>query len=132
MLTDFSNQLADIIDTAALSVLQVHGRRRPASGVACSEDVVITTMRALGREDGLRVRRHDGETLDARLAGWDPTTTLRGHRGSADAARRAGLAKQARRVRRGGLQPARLSYKLISARQTPSLQSVPEFHHRKL
>jgi S1-C subfamily serine protease len=33
-------------------------------------------MRALGREDGLRVRRHDGETFDAQLVGWDPTTSL--------------------------------------------------------
>ena len=76
MLTDFSNQLADIVDAAAQSVVQVQGRRRPASGVAYSEDVVITTMRALGREDGLRVRRHDGEAFDAKLAGWDPTTSL--------------------------------------------------------
>jgi S1-C subfamily serine protease len=38
--------------------------------------VVLTTGRALGREDGLHVRRHDGETLDAELAGWDPTTSL--------------------------------------------------------
>jgi len=38
--------------------------------------VVLTTVRALGREDGLRVRRHDGAALDAELAGWDPTTSL--------------------------------------------------------
>jgi S1-C subfamily serine protease len=33
-------------------------------------------MRALGREDGLRVRGEDGRMLDAELAGWDPTTSL--------------------------------------------------------
>jgi S1-C subfamily serine protease len=33
-------------------------------------------MRALGREDGLQVRLHDGGLLDAELAGWDPATTL--------------------------------------------------------
>jgi S1-C subfamily serine protease len=32
--------------------------------------------RALGREDGLHIRRHDGQTLDAEVAGWDPTTGL--------------------------------------------------------
>jgi S1-C subfamily serine protease len=37
---------------------------------------VLTTVRALGREDGLQVRRDDGATLDAELAGWDPTTGL--------------------------------------------------------
>jgi S1-C subfamily serine protease len=33
-------------------------------------------VRALGGEDGLHIRRADGETLDAQLAGWDPTTNL--------------------------------------------------------
>src|SRR5438132_4505878 len=32
--------------------------------------------RALGREDGLRIRTHDGRELDAELAGWDPATSL--------------------------------------------------------
>ena len=76
LLTSFSNQLADAVATAAPSVVQVQGRRRPASGLVYADDVVLTTVRALGREDGLHVRRHDGETLDAELAGWDPTTSL--------------------------------------------------------
>jgi S1-C subfamily serine protease len=54
----------------------VHGRRRPASGVVYADGVVLTMVRALGREDGLHVRRHDGQTFDAELAGWDPTTSL--------------------------------------------------------
>ena len=41
-----------------------------------ADDVVLTMVRALGREDGLRVRRDDGQALDAELAGWDPTTSL--------------------------------------------------------
>jgi S1-C subfamily serine protease len=41
-----------------------------------ADNVVLTTVRALGREDGLHVRRDDGATLDAELAGWDPTTGL--------------------------------------------------------
>jgi S1-C subfamily serine protease len=41
-----------------------------------ADNVILTTVRALGREDGIRVRRHDGRTLDAELAGWDPTTSL--------------------------------------------------------
>jgi serine protease DegQ len=71
-----SDQMADAVAAAAPSVVQVQGRRRPASGLIYGEDVVLTTARALGREDGLRVRRADGETLDAQLAGWDPTTSL--------------------------------------------------------
>jgi len=76
LLGNISNQLADAVDAAAPSVVQVQGRRRPASGLVYDNDVVLTTARALGRGDGLHVRRHDGQTLDAELAGWDPTTSL--------------------------------------------------------
>jgi S1-C subfamily serine protease len=44
--------------------------------VVYQDDVVVTSARALGREDGLHVRRHDGTGFDAELAGWDPTTGL--------------------------------------------------------
>src|SRR5882762_11252975 len=76
LLTTFSNQLADAVAAAAPSVVQVQGRRRPASGLVYADNVVLTTARALGRGDGLHVRRDDGRTLDAELAGWDPTTSL--------------------------------------------------------
>src|SRR5262245_14595073 len=75
-LTDFSNQVADLVDVAAPSAVQGQGRRRPASGVVYADNVVVTMVRVLGREDGLHVRRHDGRTLDAQLIGWDPTTSL--------------------------------------------------------
>ena len=76
ILTRFSDALADIVAAAAPAVVQVQGRRRPASGLVYADDVVLTMVRTLGREDGLHVRRHDGQTLDAELAGWDPTTSL--------------------------------------------------------
>jgi S1-C subfamily serine protease len=71
-----SNALADIVDLAAPSVVQVYGRRRPASGVVYANGVVATLGRALGREDGLHVRSADGALFDAELAGWDPATGL--------------------------------------------------------
>jgi S1-C subfamily serine protease len=76
LLATFSNQLADAVAAAAPSVVQVQGRRRPASGLVYADDVVLTTVRTLGREDNIHVRRHDGELLDAELAGWDPTSSL--------------------------------------------------------
>src|SRR6266550_7721987 len=76
MLTDISNQMADAAAAAAPSVVQVQGRRRPASGVVYATGVVVTTIQALGGEDGLRVRGEDGNASDAELAGWDPTTSL--------------------------------------------------------
>jgi S1-C subfamily serine protease len=76
LLSNFSNQLADAVDAATPAVVQVQGRRRPVSGLVYAENVVLTTARALGRSDGLHVRRHDGRLLDAELAGWDPATSL--------------------------------------------------------
>jgi S1-C subfamily serine protease len=76
LLTQFSNEMADAIAAAAPGVVQVHGRRRPASGVVYADAVVVTMVHALGGEDGLRVRRHDAATFDAELAGWDPATSL--------------------------------------------------------
>ena len=76
LLTDFSNALADAVDAAAPSVVQVQGRRRPASGLVFADGVVLTMVSTLGRGDGLHVRRHDGHVLDAELAGWDPATGL--------------------------------------------------------
>jgi S1-C subfamily serine protease len=76
LLTSFSNQLADAVAAASPSVVQVQGHRRPVSGLVYAENVVLTTARALGRGDNLHVRRDDGRTLDAELAGWDPTTSL--------------------------------------------------------
>jgi S1-C subfamily serine protease len=72
----FSNQMADAVATAAPSVVQVQGHRRPVSGVVYSQAVVVTTTRALGRDDHLKVRTSDGRTFEAELVGWDPTTHL--------------------------------------------------------
>jgi S1-C subfamily serine protease len=71
-----SNHLADAVASAAPSVVQVQGGGRPGSGLVYADAVVLTTVGALGREDGLHVRRPDGRTLEAELAGWDPTTNL--------------------------------------------------------
>lgn len=75
-LTDFSNQLADAVAAAAPSVVQVHGRRQPASGVVYANDVVVTTSRAIGSEDNLSIVGPDGQALKAELIAWDPATHL--------------------------------------------------------
>jgi len=77
-LLQFSNELADLVAAAAPSVVQVLGARRPATGVVHGPDTIITTARAIGREDGLRIRLHGSDTdgLQSDLAGWDPATGL--------------------------------------------------------
>src|SRR5579862_2697376 len=76
LLASLSTAFADAVDIASPSVVQVHGAKRPASGVAYGPSLVLTTVSAIGREDNLRVRGPDGTTVDAELAGWDPATGL--------------------------------------------------------
>jgi S1-C subfamily serine protease len=75
-LVSFSNQIADAVAAIAPSAVQVHGRRRPVTGIAYAKDTVITSMRALGREDGARVTAPDGSGAAAELVGWDPASGL--------------------------------------------------------
>jgi S1-C subfamily serine protease len=75
-LAAFSDQLADAVAGVAPSVVQVQGRRRPVSGVVYTADAVLTTVRALGREDGVTVTDANGRSSAAELAGWDPASGL--------------------------------------------------------
>ena len=102
-LSTLSDAMADAIAAIAPSVVQVQGHRRPVSGIVFATDAVVTSARALGRDDGLHVRAGDGRTFDAELAGWDPAT---------------GLA--ALRVKSLGLQPA------------PRIESAPRVGHLAL
>jgi S1-C subfamily serine protease len=75
-LSALSNELGSLAEAGAASVVQVLGARRPASGVVHGPDTIVTTARAIGREDGLRVRLPGGATVDADLIGWDPATGI--------------------------------------------------------
>jgi serine protease Do len=76
LLSSYSDAIADAVASVASAVVQVRGRRRPVSGLVYEADAIITNARALGREDRLQVRTHDGRAVDAELAGWDPATGL--------------------------------------------------------
>lgn len=76
MLNELSNQIAEIVTRVAPSVVQVEGQGRPASGLVHGADTVITTARAVGRDEHPRVRRADGEEVNAEIAGWDSATRL--------------------------------------------------------
>ena len=77
-LETLSRDFAEAVTAAAPSVVQVFGARRPASGVVHGPDTIITTARAVGREDGLRIRVNGQEDdgVEAELAGWDPATGI--------------------------------------------------------
>jgi S1-C subfamily serine protease len=75
-LAALSEELAELTAAGAASVAQVIGARRSASGVVHGVDTIITTARAIGREDGLRVSVAGGEPVEADLAGWDPASGI--------------------------------------------------------
>jgi S1-C subfamily serine protease len=75
-LASLSNDIAELTTAGAQSVVQVGAGRRPASGVVHGTDTIVTTARAIGREDRLRVRLADDTTVDADLAGWDPSSGI--------------------------------------------------------
>jgi S1-C subfamily serine protease len=76
-LTDFSNGLTDAVQTAGASTLTVDARKRyPASGIAYTEDLVLTADHVVTREDDIKVLLPDGRSLAATLAGRDPGTDL--------------------------------------------------------
>ena len=77
MLNQFSNQMADAVASAAPSVVQVNGGRRPVSGL-------VLRQRRRADDDArrrpARARAACGATtaqvLQGDLAGWDPATQL--------------------------------------------------------
>jgi S1-C subfamily serine protease len=75
LLSTLSTQMADAVAAVEPSVVQVQGGRRPVSGIAYDRHVVLTSGRALGREDGLHVAS-GGNAGAAELVGWDPASGL--------------------------------------------------------
>ena len=76
-LTDFSDQLADAVATAAASVVAVHARPRLAStGVHWRDGVIVTTDATIKRTDDIAVTLPDGQRVSATLAGRDAGTDL--------------------------------------------------------
>jgi S1-C subfamily serine protease len=64
-----STALADAAEHAASSIVQVFGRKRPASGVVIAPDRVLTTSHSVEWEEGVRVRSSDGREVEARVRG---------------------------------------------------------------
>jgi len=86
-LIDLSAACEQVARGATASVVQVHGRRRPASGIVIAPERVVTTSHSVEWEDQTRVRTADGRLLAAQVAGRDAqldvvllrVPTLEGH-----------------------------------------------------
>lgn len=76
-LTDFSNGLSSAVEKGGTSTVLVDARRRyPASGIAYTEDLVLTADHVVTREDDIKVTLPDGRSLPAALVGRDPGSDL--------------------------------------------------------
>jgi S1-C subfamily serine protease len=76
-LEQLSDSLAAVVERTAPAVVRVEGRRRgAASGVAWSEDVVVTTHHALEWDEDITVGLPEGKTDKAVVAGRDPGTDI--------------------------------------------------------
>ena len=76
-LTNFSDALADAVETAAQAIVSVNGRQRLSStGVLWRTGIVVAADHTIEREDELTVTLPDGTTSPATLVGRDPSTDL--------------------------------------------------------
>jgi serine protease Do len=127
MLSQFSAQLAGIVESAGQSVVTVYaGRRMPASGVIWSADgVIVTAEHTIENEDGIKVTLPDGTTAPATLAGRDPSTDIAVLRISAAALKPLETADNARAgnivlaISRSPIAGLAASYGIVSAVTRP-------------
>ncbi len=78
VLSDFSQNLATVVENAGAGIVRVEARPRlPASGIVWSADgVIVTAHHIVEEEDNIGIGLPDGRTATAKLVGRDPTTDL--------------------------------------------------------
>jgi S1-C subfamily serine protease len=65
------------VEKGGAGTILVDARKRyPASGIACSEDLILTADHVVTREENIKVLLPDGRMLDATIAGRDPGSDL--------------------------------------------------------
>ncbi len=76
-LQQLSNEMASLVEGAAESVVRVDARRRiPATGIAWSENLIITAHHVVESDDDISIGLPDGERVDAELVGRDARNDL--------------------------------------------------------
>ena len=76
-LQELSDDMANVIEGAAPSVLRVDARRRlPATGIAWSQELIVTAHHVVESEDHISIGLPDGSRVKASLIGRDPHNDL--------------------------------------------------------
>jgi S1-C subfamily serine protease len=76
-LIELSNELAQLTDRAATSVVAVHTETRgSSSGVVWRSGVIVTSEHALRRDEEIQVTLPNSRVVSATLAGRDPSTDI--------------------------------------------------------
>ncbi|RPJ27577.1 MAG: PDZ domain-containing protein [Chloroflexi bacterium] len=75
--SEFSEGLSAAVEKGGASTILVDARKRyPASGIAYSEDLILTADHVVTREENIKVLLPDGQTLNPTIAGRDPGSDL--------------------------------------------------------
>lgn len=73
----FSDRVAALVESAATSVVTIHGGARgTSSGIHWRSGIAITAEEALERDDGVKLTLAGGRRIEASLVGRDPTTDV--------------------------------------------------------
>ena len=77
VLTQISDAIGDVVAAAGPSIVRIDGARHSsASGLAGSQDLVITASHVLRSRDGISVTRDEGQSFAASVAGGDTGTDI--------------------------------------------------------
>lgn len=75
--SEFSKGLSAAVEKGGASTILVDARKRyPASGIAYSEDLILTADHVVTRDEDIKVLLPDGKSLAATIAGRDPGSDL--------------------------------------------------------
>jgi S1-C subfamily serine protease len=76
-LAALSDSLVEAVEKAGKSTVLVNGRHRlPASGIAYTQDLVLTADHVVERDEDISVMTDEGETIQVTIAGRDPGNDL--------------------------------------------------------
>lgn len=76
-LQEFSDALANVVESAGQSIVRIDGRKRlAATGFVWSENLIVTAHHVLERNEDIGIGLPDGSTIKGQVVGRDPNSDL--------------------------------------------------------